>query len=357
MLFHLLRQRLRSRFQQRMTLVTVWTIWLGLLVTCIIAAIALARAESIAFGDALWQVWQTITTVGYGDGPAKTVIGRLFTVGYSVVGIALFSKLITAIADHREDVREKRRYGFMKSPQTNGYVILQYPGATRLLTLIEEIRFLEPQVPICVVDSSLEELPAAVRVFGNIHFVRGKLIDRSTYEQARLAEAKTIIVFPNLALGDDADGSTRTIVELVEQEIPETIRVTYMLADAANEWMFKTIRGTPIHADVEILALVQEVQDPHTAAAIQHLLSNRSGANPNTVPVKRTAGLTWGDFVLKLASVSVRDNIPLIPFALVQDGTPAHCPAYASRLAVGDHIILISQEDLDWDGLERKIMA
>lgn len=357
MLFHLLRQRLKTRFQSRLTLVTLWLIWAGLLITCFIGAIAVSRAEGVSLWDAAWQVWQTITTVGYGDGPAKTVIGRLFTVLYSVIGIVLFSKLITAIADHREDNREKKRYGLMKSPQVGGYVVVQFPGATRLATLIDEIRFLEPHAGICVVDSQLDELPAEIRVKDDIHFVRGRLFDRETFAQARMSEAKTIIVFPNPALAAEADGSTRTIVELIEQVVPESVRITYVLADVNSAWMFESCRATPVHADIEILTLVQEVQDPHTAAAIQHLLSNRFGANPNTVVAKHSAGMTWGEFVVKMAGVCVASGTPVTPFALVQKGIPAHCPAYDSKIAAGDAIILISSESLDWDGLERKLVA
>ena len=56
--------------------------------------------EGWGFVDSLYFATVTISTVGYGDFSPVTTVGRLFTVGYIVVGIGLFVALASAFADH-----------------------------------------------------------------------------------------------------------------------------------------------------------------------------------------------------------------------------------------------------------------
>lgn len=56
--------------------------------------------EGWAFIDAVYFSTVTIATIGYGDFSPQTVIGKIFTIGYIVVGIGLFVALASAVADH-----------------------------------------------------------------------------------------------------------------------------------------------------------------------------------------------------------------------------------------------------------------
>ena len=47
----------------------------------------------------------TLTTVGYGDLAPTTAAGKLFTVGYVLVGIGVLVALATEIARHVIDAR------------------------------------------------------------------------------------------------------------------------------------------------------------------------------------------------------------------------------------------------------------
>ncbi len=70
-----------------------------------VAALAVYEAERDApgatittFGDALWWVLTTITTVGYGDRYPVTVEGRLVAAGLMLGGIAILGTVTAAIA-------------------------------------------------------------------------------------------------------------------------------------------------------------------------------------------------------------------------------------------------------------------
>lgn len=70
-----------------------------------VAALAVFEAERdapeasiVTFGDALWWVLTTITTVGYGDLYPTTTEGRLVAAGLMVAGIAVLGTVTAAIA-------------------------------------------------------------------------------------------------------------------------------------------------------------------------------------------------------------------------------------------------------------------
>lgn len=352
-------KKVRTRLVgKRETFMTLLDLWVSFLLVVIIAGMALSYAEKIGFKDALWQVWQTVTTVGYGDGPAKSDIGRIVTVFYSVAGIVLFGKLISVHSDHREELRHSRRYGTMKNPDTNGYVILRYPGESNFLTLIAELRKCNVEIPICLVDPALEELPASTQYIPHLHFVRGSLVARSTYEQAAIGQCKQVVIFPDPSHGSEADATTRTVLELVENITGKSIPIIFVLADTKNLWMFEGCHAKAIHSNVEVLLIAQECEDPSSASAIQTMLSNLAGANPKTVSVtNQLVGVRWGDLASKFPGCCQKLGVRASLLALVRDEVPNHLPDFDSKIVAGDRIILLETGTVDWAVLERALVA
>jgi voltage-gated potassium channel len=355
-MFFFLTKVVRRRLRQ--SAVTLTTAIAGMLFLWVASTIGVAAIEGIGWKEAAWQVWQTVTTVGYGDGPPKSDGGRLITIVYSVLGIALFGKAISVYTEYREEQRNRRRFGLLTNNRSHAYVLIHYPGASRLSTFVSQIRMLEPEAPICIVDSTLEELARDLQLDRDIHFVRGSLLSRETYEKAGVQTARQVIVFPRPDQGSEADATSKTIVEIIEESfLGRDTRVVCVLADAANAWMFEKTVAQLIQGDLEILALVQECQDIHAGAAVQELLSNERGANPITVQPNMLVGKTWGDLCQGLLALERSGTASVRPFALVKNARPLHCPAWSTPIERADRLILISAENLDWPKVEQGILT
>ncbi len=77
--------------------------------------------EGWRYVDALYFSVTTLTTVGYGDLAPATDMGKLFTVGYILVGIGVLLSFVNVIANHalknRISVRLDRGFNRIRVPR------------------------------------------------------------------------------------------------------------------------------------------------------------------------------------------------------------------------------------------------
>ena len=88
------------------------------------------RVEGWSALDALYFCVVTLATVGYGDLSPKTDLGRVFTMGYIVVGIGLLAGVVQVLARRWVD-RRIRRIG-QKQPPTEPAPRSQRPQLTHM---------------------------------------------------------------------------------------------------------------------------------------------------------------------------------------------------------------------------------
>ena len=341
--------------EHRPLAVLLYGIALALLIS-IAFVVTFKYLEDVSWEESIWQAWQANTTVGYGSRPAESTWGRVATMVLGTIGIAIVGTTITAVFDYRTNQRQRRRMGQMNNPYRDGYVVFNFPGRARLMALVRELRHVEEDVGICVVDGRLEELPDSVAVLPAIHFVRGAILDRATYEQAGLKDNRVVIVFPVDPTLPDSDATTKTVVDLVERFVKADARVIYVLVDPENEWMFADARSTSILETLDVLAVVQECQDPYSAPAIQRLMHNTEGADLDTVRPQQIVGWTWRDLQVHGALTAERLQVQVNPLSIIKNGAPDNCPAAHTVIEAGDLLCLIVQRGLDWEWFEQELV-
>ena len=314
-------------------------------------------AENADWEESVWQAWQTFTTVGYGNAPAETSAGRVVTMLISTLGIAFVGALFSAAFDYKQYLKDKKRLGYMKNPHKNGYVVFNFPESSTASNLINELRTVEESIGICFVDSQLEELPQSIARIPDIHFVKGDILQKNTYDMANITEAKAVLVFPLKPGVADSDAATKTVVDLIARFTKGyDTRIIYTLVDAKNNWMFDAPQSTHILADLEVLAMVQECQDEHSAEIVERLLMNTEGANPQTVKPNKVIGWTWGELSLGMVQVSQQHpELACNLFALVSGQQNDTCPSYDTKIEDHHRISVLAYSSLQWDKLEEAL--
>ena len=325
---------------------------------CLILVYSILHAifEKANFWSAVYNSLQTVSTVGYGDNPASTTAGKLITAVFGfILGLGLFANTLDKFIAYRSTQRSLKKEGFMPNPNENGYVILNFPGERNALTYIENIRYLEPKIPICIVDEGIESLPKSI-INLKVDFVRGSLLKKETYISAKLDRAKAVIVFSE-SDNPDCDGMTKSIVELVTRFVDtHRTRVLYLLVNYENKWLFDNIPATAILEDNEIHLMVQECQDPKSAEVIQTLIRNTEGAIQKSVLPEKIIGWTWSQFKIKIQEVAEKNGMEVATLALISGGDVNLLPSVETQIKKGDYINLVVKTGFDWNQFEEMLI-
>ncbi len=356
MILFFLPTRIRDRYKERKPLVVLFDLLLVGALVSIGFAVLFRLVEDVTWEESIWQVWQTATTVGYGNRPAETTIGRYATMAFGLIDIAIVGAGIGAVFDAREDKRRRTRLGQMSNPFRDGYVVFNFPGASWFRGFVTEVRHVEADAPVCVVDDTLDELPEAIAALPHVHFVKGSVLDKDTYTRARLAENKAVIVFPTHPGDPSSDGTTRVAVDLILTTVTNSTRVLHVLVSPENDWMFAELRSTSVMETLEVLAIVQECQDVHSADIVQRLLLNTQDANPMTVAPTRIVGWTWQEFVTYALAAAEATDVEINPFAIIRNGEPQVCPPRSLRFEDGDLLSVIVDTGFDWARFEEALV-
>lgn len=90
------------------------------------------------YGDALWFAFATVTTIGYGDVTALTLLGRCLTVLLGVYGILIVALIPGVLVSYYLDFIEK------KSDETMGLFLEKLENLEQLSS--EELQHISSQV-------------------------------------------------------------------------------------------------------------------------------------------------------------------------------------------------------------------
>jgi len=314
-------------------------------------------SEHATFNDCVWMVWQTITTVGYGDVPPKTAIGRYGVMVTGLVAILLITYVVSALVDYREALALRRKMGMDTNEDKGSTLLVCCRDEEEIDIFVRELRCVKPGASICIVDDQMKELPARIaHLAPHISFVRGSIINPETYMRAGIASSAQVVIFPHQPGVDASDATSQTMVSLAERLAPH-VPIIHFLVNSANEGLFAGSRSIGVSKNLPILAAIQECQDPCSAQIMETLMSNSRGANPTTFYPEQIVGWTWGRFVETALQVSRATKIPVNPLALIQGGKSEPCPDMDTVIEQGNSLSLIVRRNFDYRAFEAALVA
>ena len=357
MLLLLLSRRLRDRagdvpslgkFLMRLEILILDLIGMGLFY---------GLSEHAPFNDCVWMVWQTITTVGYGDIPPKSLIGRYGIMITGLIAILLITYVVSALVDYREALSQRRRMGMDTNEDKGSTLLVCCRDEEEIDIFIRELRCVKPGASVCIVDDQMKELPARVaHLVPKVNFVRGSIISPETYARAGIAASAQVVIFPHQPGVDASDATSQTMVSLAERMAPH-VPIIHFLVNSANEALFEGLRSIGVSKNLPILAAIQECQDPYSAHIFETLMSNTHGANPTTFYPEQIVGWTWGQFVETALQVSRTLKIPVNPLALIQSGKSEPCPDLDCVIEQGNSLSLIVHRGFDYGSFETALIT
>jgi voltage-gated potassium channel len=251
----------------------------------------------LSWTDGLWYTVVTMTTVGYGDFFPKTVGGR-FLVGWPVMffGIGLLGYALSMIAAAFVSSRTKEMRGMSSFSLKDHLVVFNYPGASKLARLLEELA-LDPVFgkgrPIVLVDEDVEELSPEMMKW-NIRFVRGNPVRNETLERASVRSASHALVLSKKE-GDATSDNLNVSIALAIEGCNSWVSTVVEIVDQASVELLRKTGCDRIvctsHLGAQFLS--QELLNPGIQEVVEDLMSVKGGQNIYLVDVDGIA--TFGE--------------------------------------------------------------
>lgn len=301
--------------------------------------------QSATLFDYIWCGYTTASTTGYGDISAVSTPARITTIilMYHVV-IGLFTWFISTVIDSMLMLKERRLKGMLESNQQNGLVIFSYPGLEQTLTLIKEFRNEIPELPVCIVDPDLEDLPITLHSLGGVHFIRKRLLSNETYKAANVKEARWIFIFPTDHDDSDSDALTITIYQkLIQEEFNcDSTRIIPLVIGKESHELLNSMNSPAIMSDVHVKLMVQEATDVHVGKAIDSLLMSTEGASPVTVKPNAYIGKKWTDLegAISQHNTSKTEEEGINLLSIIKSGIPKWTFSDQTIIEDKDHILI-----------------
>ncbi|NBD23137.1 potassium channel family protein [Paenibacillus glycinis] len=254
--------------------------------------------------NALYWVLTTMSTVGYGDYYAKTVLGKLLTIFLYIFGIGLLSLLIGKVIDSIASIQRQREAGELSFQGKDHFIIINWSKKAQYA--VEEILAYLPEAEIVIIDES-DRHPLQRR--SNVHFISGDPASDETLAEANLLTARSAIVFADSRIDEAAlaDGKSLLIASSIERLAPG-IHSTVEIVQEKNIQNFRYINVNEFvlsHDAISRLAVRAALQEGNSEIFSQ-LLSRQHGDDIYEVPVQpgwRTYGDAFQDLLARGATL------------------------------------------------------
>ncbi len=252
------------------------------------------------FGEALWWVVVSITSVGYGDIVPITTAGRILGAIIVFMGVALFS-LFTAIISSVFVTQKLKEERGLKQLSERNHILLC--GWNHTAEQILRVIFQKNSSPAVVMINQLpeEQVQSIIFKFKDkpLQFIRGDFAQEEILNRANLTRAHTVIIIPDTSMGMSTRSDEKTILTAFSvKAIHPKIKVYAHILDRDNEPYLKKaqVEDYIISDAFSGMLLGEMVTSPGIPQSIQHLIRGGEAGNLERLPVPSDlAGKTFGE--------------------------------------------------------------
>lgn len=243
--------------------------------------------------DSLWFVMQTITTVGYGDTPVVTTLGRANAIVLMVVGIGILSFFGASFASLLIDYSTRTRLGERRVRLKDHVVICNWNAIAEQLA--KEILKEKSNI---VLLGMLDKSPV-----DGVEFVKGSCLHVADLQKANVAHAESAIVLSDVLtdgeLASAIDAKTILGVMNIRQASQDIhIVVELLKSDSAENARIAGADEIVIRGQVSAKLLSRGALDPGTIDIVDTILTSKSGEEIFEQPIPSWAtGKTYGEVV------------------------------------------------------------
>jgi voltage-gated potassium channel len=310
---------------------------LAILFTMALGTVGFVVIEGYPVFDAFYMTLTTVTTVGYGEIRALSHAGRIFNsflISFGVVTIflAVGAMTQTAIELELNQYFGKRRVKNMIEKLEGHYIVCGFGRLGR--GAADELR--RSGVPFVVIDKDEERVERAMKM--GMLSVAADASSDDALRDVGIGKAKGLIA----TLASDADN---LFLILSAKSLNSRLHLAARIDEEASEQKMRRAGADFVFAPYNSTGhrMAQALLKPHVQQFIDFTTQNLD-VKVNIEQVRVSARSSFVDATI--AGMQIRSEMGVIVLAIRKaDGKMVFNPAADTKIAVGDHLIVMGQED------------
>lgn len=295
---------------------------------------------NLSLASALWLIFATMTTVGYGDVSAQTLGGRIVSIIVMMFGIGILGLFTATIASIFVERKMKEQRG-MRSFKFEDHIII-CEWNYRAEGIFNELRADKrtQSAPIVLI-ADLESKPIDD---DNLFFVQGSVTEENL-KKANLEKATTALILGDSNLEVNARDAKVVLTTLTVETLNPNVYTIVELVNESNVRHCERANANEIIVGSEFSTrlISRAAVDHGISKVLSELLSSKVGSDLSKMPVPEE--MVGRPFMELFTESKKRHNCTVLAILRGPNNTVLANPSEDFELEKGDFMIVIVSDD------------